>query len=128
MMTAADTQCVDVLIHTRHLKNKYCVIPACNESTSSSSSSSPPGDEWYLCRLTLSTLSQDDLQWTMSPSPFLGAVGPDAAPGSVVYRLSARQRDGTPGQAQFVLLDGESSFSVIDYDNVTMFLSTFQIL
>ena len=51
--------------------------------------------------------SQADLQWAMFPSPYLGAVGPDAAPGSVVYRLSARQRDGTVGQAQFLLLDGE---------------------
>nr|XP_046255492.1 neural-cadherin [Scatophagus argus] len=64
------------------------------------------GDEWYLCRLTLTTPSQADLQWTMFPSPYLAAVGPDATPGSVVYRLSARQRDGTPGQAQFLLLDG----------------------
>lgn len=67
----------------------------------------PPGDDWYLCRLTLSMPSQADLQWAMFPSPYLGAVGPDAAPGSVVYRLSARQRDGTVGQAQFLLLDGE---------------------
>ncbi|TNN21646.1 hypothetical protein EYF80_068242 [Liparis tanakae] len=37
----------------------------------------------------------------MAPSPFLGAVRPDAAAGSVVYRLSARQRDGQP---RFLLL------------------------
>lgn len=67
----------------------------------------PPGDDWYQCRLTLSMPSQADLQWAMFPSPYLGAVGPDAAAGSVVYRLSARQRDGTVGQAQFLLLDGE---------------------
>lgn len=67
----------------------------------------PPGDEWYLCRLTLSMPSQADLQWAMFPAPYLGAVGPDAAPGSVVYRLLARQRDGTLGQAQYLLLDGE---------------------
>ncbi|XP_029306921.1 neural-cadherin [Cottoperca gobio] len=71
------------------------------------------GDEWYLCRLTLSTLSQADLQWSMFPSPYLGAVGPDAAAGSVVYRLSARRRDGTLGQTQFLLLDGgEECFEV----------------
>ncbi|XP_051921985.1 neural-cadherin [Hippocampus zosterae] len=64
------------------------------------------GDEWYLCRLTLSSLSQAHLQWTMFPAPYLAAVGPDAAPGSVVYRLSSRQRDGTLGQPQFILLDG----------------------
>ncbi|KAK2845166.1 hypothetical protein Q5P01_011825 [Channa striata] len=71
------------------------------------------GDEWYLCRLTLSMPSQADLQWTMFPAPYLGAVGPDAAPDSVVYRLSARQRDGTQGQAQFIVLDGgEECFEV----------------
>uniref|UniRef100_A0A4W6DCA0 Si:dkey-22o22.2 n=1 Tax=Lates calcarifer TaxID=8187 RepID=A0A4W6DCA0_LATCA len=71
------------------------------------------GDEWYLCRLTLSMPSQANLQWAMFPSPYLGAVGPDATPGSVVYRLSARQRDGTQGQAQFILLDGgEECFQV----------------
>ncbi|XP_031175500.2 neural-cadherin [Sander lucioperca] len=71
------------------------------------------GDEWYLCRLTLSMPSQADLQWAMFPSPYLAAVGPDASPGSVVYRLSARQRDGMLGQAQFLLLDsGEECFEV----------------
>lgn len=74
---------------------------------------SPAGDEWYLCRLTLSMPSQADLQWTMFPSPYLSAVGPDATPGSIVYRLSARQRDGTLGQMQFLLLDGECLFSLM---------------
>ncbi|KAM3873528.1 neural-cadherin [Diretmus argenteus] len=70
-------------------------------------------DEWYMCRLTLSMPSQADLQWAMFPSPYLGAVGPDATPGSVVYRLSARRRDGMQGQAQFLLLDGgEECFEV----------------
>ncbi|XP_037639446.1 LOW QUALITY PROTEIN: neural-cadherin [Sebastes umbrosus] len=71
------------------------------------------GDDWYLCRLTLSMPSQANLQWLMFPSPYLGAVGPDATPGSVVYRLSARQRDGMLGQPQFLLLDGgEECFEV----------------
>ncbi|KAM7382855.1 hypothetical protein PAMP_002554 [Pampus punctatissimus] len=70
-------------------------------------------DDWYLCRLTLSMPSQADLQWAMFPSPYLAAVGPDATPGSIVYRLLARQRDGTLGQAQFLLLDGgEECFEV----------------
>ncbi|XP_056142918.1 neural-cadherin [Lampris incognitus] len=70
-------------------------------------------DDWYLCRLTLNMPSQADLRWAMFPSPFLGAVGPDAAPGSVAYRLSARQRDGTLGHAHFLLLDGgEECFKV----------------
>ena len=51
--------------------------------------------------------SQADLQWAMYPSPYLAAVGPDATPGLVVYRLSARQRDGTQRNAQFILLEGK---------------------
>ncbi|KAM8870426.1 neural-cadherin isoform 2-T2 [Spinachia spinachia] len=71
------------------------------------------GNEWYLCTLTLSTSSQAHLQWAMFPSPYLCAVGPDAMPGYVVYRLSVRQRDGGPGQAQFLLLGGgEGCFEV----------------
>lgn len=65
------------------------------------------GDEWYLCRLSLSVPTLADLQWGMFPQPYLGAVGPDAAPGSVVYRLTARQQDGTIGNAHFLLLGGE---------------------
>ncbi|KAI3360563.1 hypothetical protein L3Q82_002284 [Scortum barcoo] len=72
------------------------------------------GEEWYLCRLTLSMPSQADLQWAMFPSPYLGAVGPDAVPSSVVYRLSARQRDRTLGQAQFFLLDGGDECFEVD--------------
>ncbi|KAF3692423.1 Neural-cadherin Cadherin-N [Channa argus] len=75
--------------------------------------SSAASEEWYLCRLTLSMASQADLQWMMFPVPYLSAVGPDAAPDSVVYRLSARPRDGMQGQAQFILLDGgEEGFEV----------------
>ncbi|RVE63047.1 hypothetical protein OJAV_G00163090 [Oryzias javanicus] len=71
------------------------------------------GDEWYLCRLTLSMSTHADLQWVMFPLPYLATVSPDATPGFVVYRLSARQRDGTPAQAQFLLLDGaEGCFEV----------------
>ncbi|XP_030606404.1 neural-cadherin [Archocentrus centrarchus] len=73
------------------------------------------GDDWYLCRLTLSMPSQADLQWAMFPSPYLGAIGPDATPGSVVYRLSARQRDGTLGQAQFFLLEGGEECFEVDH-------------
>uniref|UniRef100_A0A3B4WJW5 Si:dkey-22o22.2 n=1 Tax=Seriola lalandi dorsalis TaxID=1841481 RepID=A0A3B4WJW5_SERLL len=59
------------------------------------------GDEWYLCRLTLSMPSQANLQWAMSPSPYLGSVGPDATPGSVVYRLSARKNQNASGDECF---------------------------
>lgn len=108
--------------------NKYCKYgPKHNKHNNSHKLNNlrlsllpPPGDEWYLCRLTLTVPSQADLQWAMFPSPYLGAVGPDATPGSVVYRLSARQRDGMLGQAQFFLLDGEYTvflFFLIIYKN-----------
>lgn len=67
-----------------------------------------PGEEWYLCRLTLTTPGQAGLQWTMFPRPYLAAVGPDATPGTVVYHLSARQREDAHGSAQFFLLDGKT--------------------
>ncbi|KAG7469992.1 hypothetical protein MATL_G00134690 [Megalops atlanticus] len=71
------------------------------------------GDDWYLCRLTLSVPGASDLQWAMFPFPYLAAVAPDAAPGSVVYRLSARDGAGTLGAAQFLLLEGgEEHFEV----------------
>ncbi|XP_061097128.1 neural-cadherin [Conger conger] len=71
------------------------------------------GDEWYLCRLTLNVPTVSDLQWAMFPFPYLAAVAPDAAAGSVVYRLSARNGDGTLGAARFLLLEGgEEHFEV----------------
>lgn len=62
----------------------------------------------------------------MFPSPYLGAIGPDATPGSVVYRLSARQRDGTLGRAQFFLLEGEwlnsySNCCIVHNDYINIF-------
>lgn len=66
------------------------------------------GDEWYLCRLTLTLPSLSDLQWAMFPSPYLASVGPDAAPGTLVYRLSAQRADGSQASAQFLLVEGEN--------------------
>lgn len=43
----------------------------------------------------------------MYPEPYLTTVEPGAAPGSVVYKLVARQRDGSLEVAQFLLVDGE---------------------
>ncbi|KTF89691.1 hypothetical protein cypCar_00002126 [Cyprinus carpio] len=72
-----------------------------------------PGDEWYLCRLTLTLPNLSDLQWAMFPYPYLAAVGPDTGAGSVVYKLVARSGDGSVGTAHFLLVDGgEDSFEV----------------
>lgn len=71
----------------------------------------PVGDEWYLCRLTLTLPSLSDLQWAMFPSPYLAAVGPDAAPGTLVYRLSAQRADGSQATAQFLLVEGEDALA-----------------
>ncbi|XP_077071073.1 neural-cadherin [Siphateles boraxobius] len=71
------------------------------------------GDEWYLCRLTLTLSNLSDLQWAMFPYPYLAAVGPDTGTGSVVYKLVARTGDGSVGTAHFLLVDGgEDSFEV----------------
>ncbi|XP_068179581.1 neural-cadherin [Antennarius striatus] len=71
------------------------------------------GEQSYLCRLMLLPSHHAALRWNMFPLPYLGAVGPDAAPGSVVYHLSARQQHDAPGPTQFFLLDGgEESFEV----------------
>lgn len=65
------------------------------------------GDEWYLCRLSVTLPGMSDLQWAMFPEPYLATVEPGAAPGSVVYKLVVRQRDGSLEVAQFFLVDGE---------------------
>ncbi|MBN3295370.1 CADN protein, partial [Amia calva] len=73
------------------------------------------GDDWYLCRLTLSVPSVADLAWTMFPFPFLAAVSPDAAKGTVVYRLSVHHggSEGSSVAAQFSLIEGnEEQFEV----------------
>uniref|UniRef100_A0A3Q2DDS1 Si:dkey-22o22.2 n=1 Tax=Cyprinodon variegatus TaxID=28743 RepID=A0A3Q2DDS1_CYPVA len=75
------------------------------------------GDEWYLCRLTLSLPSQTDLQWGMFPTPYLGAVGPDANPGSVVYRLSTRQRDAL---CPYYLVKTTTTFSSFFVSNLIL--------
>ncbi|XP_030639003.1 neural-cadherin [Chanos chanos] len=71
------------------------------------------GDEWYLCRLTLTIPGLSNLQWAMFPYPYLAAVGPDATPGSIVYKLVAHRGDSSVGSIQFLLVDGgEESFEV----------------
>ncbi|XP_027005788.2 neural-cadherin [Tachysurus fulvidraco] len=71
------------------------------------------GDEWYLCRLSVTLPGMSDLQWAMFPEPYLTTVEPGAAPGSVVYKLVARHRDGSSEVAQFLLVDGgEDCFEV----------------
>ncbi|KAL4617112.1 neural-cadherin-like [Arapaima gigas] len=66
------------------------------------------GDEWYLCRLALTVPSASDLQWAMFPHPYLAAVPPDVGPTSVVYRLSIRRSDSTPGTPHFLLVEGKA--------------------
>ncbi|XP_062393955.1 neural-cadherin [Sardina pilchardus] len=72
------------------------------------------GDEWYLCRLTLTLPSLSDLQWAMFPFPYLTSVGPDAGPGTLVYRLSARRGDGSQATAQFLLVEGGDDCFEVD--------------
>ncbi|KAG5271361.1 hypothetical protein AALO_G00178850 [Alosa alosa] len=71
-------------------------------------------DEWYLCRLTLTLPSLSDLQWAMFPFPYLASVGPDAGPGTLVYRLSAQRGDGSQATAQFLLVEGGDDCFEVD--------------
>lgn len=47
----------------------------------------------------------------MFPSPYLASVGPDTAPGTLVYRLSAQRADGSQAAAQFLLVEGEDTLA-----------------
>nr|XP_006635865.1 PREDICTED: neural-cadherin-like isoform X1 [Lepisosteus oculatus] len=77
------------------------------------------GDDWYLCRLTLTVPSLADLEWTMFPFPYLAAVAPDAAKGTVVYQLSVHHRGsvGSSEAAQFTLIEGSKEYFEVDWDS-----------
>lgn len=70
------------------------------------------GDEWYLCRLSVTLPGMSDLHWAMFPEPYLTTVEPGAAPGSVVYKLLVRHRDGSLDVSQYLLVDGECFYTV----------------
>lgn len=46
-------------------------------------------------------------EWTMTPTPYLAVVSPDAPPGTLVYNLHARDDDeGNNGEVEYFLSDG----------------------
>ena len=80
---------------------------------SSSGSCSPPviGSDWYLVRveLTVTDVNDNVPEWTMVPAPYLAVVSPDTPPGSLVYKLNARDGDeGNNGEVEYFLSDGKS--------------------
>lgn len=60
----------------------------------------------------------------MFPEPYLTTVEPGAAPGSVVYKLVARHRDGSSEVAQFLLVDGECILHLSQYPEPCVMIGT----
>ncbi|KAG2469661.1 CADN protein, partial [Polypterus senegalus] len=57
--------------------------------------------------LIVTDVNDNSPEWAMVPFPFLTVVSPDAAPGTVVYKLIARDGDeGINGEVEFFLSDG----------------------
>ncbi|KAK3571442.1 hypothetical protein QTP86_012072 [Hemibagrus guttatus] len=81
-------------------------------------------DDWYICRLSVILPGMSDLQWAMYPEPYLTTVEPGAAPGSVVYKLVARQREGSLEVAQFLLVDESLIIGSFYPQNICFFLTT----
>ncbi|KAJ7985830.1 hypothetical protein DPEC_G00344550 [Dallia pectoralis] len=71
--------------------------------------SAEAGPDWYLVRLELTVTDVNDNvpEWTMTPSPYLAVVSPDAPAGSLVYKLQAwDEDDGNNGEVEYFLSDG----------------------
>ncbi|XP_054588647.2 neural-cadherin [Nothobranchius furzeri] len=67
------------------------------------------GPEWYMVRveLTVTDVNDNAPEWSMVPSPYLAVVPPDAAAGSVIYKLNALDGDeGLNGEVEYFLSDG----------------------
>ncbi|XP_036440182.1 neural-cadherin [Colossoma macropomum] len=67
------------------------------------------GPDWYIVRVELTVLDVNDNapEWTMVPFPYLAVVSPNAPPGSLVYKLQARDGDeGINGEVEYFLSDG----------------------
>ncbi|KAL7831044.1 hypothetical protein SRHO_G00305460 [Serrasalmus rhombeus] len=65
--------------------------------------------DWYIVRVELTVLDVNDNapEWTMVPFPYLAVVSPNAPPGSLVYKLQARDGDeGINGEVEYFLSDG----------------------
>ncbi|XP_058849785.1 neural-cadherin-like [Acipenser ruthenus] len=67
------------------------------------------GEDWYLIRVELIVTDVNDNvpEWAIKPSPFLTVVSSGASPGTVVFRLLARDGDeGINGEVEYFLSDG----------------------
>ncbi|XP_072554765.1 neural-cadherin-like isoform X1 [Paramormyrops kingsleyae] len=67
------------------------------------------GPDWYLVHVEVMVTDVNDNapEWTMTPTPYLAVVSPDAPPGTLVYNLHARDDDeGNNGEVEYFLSDG----------------------
>ncbi|XP_041123428.1 neural-cadherin [Polyodon spathula] len=67
------------------------------------------GEDWYLIRVELIVTDVNDNvpEWAIEQPPFLTVVSSGAAPGTVVFRLLARDGDeGINGEVEYFLSDG----------------------
>ncbi|MGH0142861.1 UNVERIFIED_CONTAM: hypothetical protein FKN15_000440 [Acipenser sinensis] len=67
------------------------------------------GEDWYLIRVELIVTDVNDNvpEWAIKPTPFLTVVSSGASPGTVVFRLHARDVDeGINGEVEYFLSDG----------------------
>lgn len=59
--------------------------------------------------MTVLDVNDNVPEWNMAPSPYLAVVSPDAAAGSLVYKLHAKDGDeGNNGEVEYFLSDGRS--------------------
>ncbi|KAL4630306.1 neural-cadherin-like [Arapaima gigas] len=78
------------------------------------------GPDWYLAQVELIVTDVNDNapEWTMAPVPYLAVVSPDASPGSLVYKLHARDGDeGSNGEVEYFLSDGGDGRFEVDRRN-----------
>ncbi|XP_068167737.1 neural-cadherin [Antennarius striatus] len=76
--------------------------------------------EWYLIRveLTVTDVNDNVPEWSMVPAPYLAVVSPDAAAGSLVYKLYALDGDeGNNGEVEYFLSDGGDGRFEVDRKN-----------
>lgn len=59
--------------------------------------------------MTVLDVNDNVPEWIMAPSPYLAVVSSDAAAGSLVYKLHAKDGDeGNNGEVEYFLSDGRS--------------------
>ncbi|XP_068617100.1 neural-cadherin [Brachionichthys hirsutus] len=76
--------------------------------------------EVYVVRveLTVTDVNDNAPEWSMVPAPYLAVVSPEAAAGSLVYKLQALDGDeGNNGEVEYFLSDGGDGRFEVDRKN-----------